>query len=412
MSDLETFAEKVRVWFSENLPPRVDGRPAGRRPSPSELTEARDVQCRLFEAGLAGLSWPAEFGGQGLTTDHERVFRDEAERFAVPDFGALRTTTYDVCGPVMLLHASEEFNRRHIPRILRGEELWCQFFSEPSAGSDLAAARTRADRSGADWELTGSKIWSTMADAAEFGMCLARTRWDVPKHEGLTWFGVATDSPGLTIQPLRQVVGGSDFCQELFDAVSVPDAERIGPVDGGWRVARSLLAFERSTGRAPVTQSGEAGLAGDLVALARRLDRHNDPWVQQQIGRVQAIDYLQGQLGHRVAQLAASGRAEAAAAASYAKLASGMGAAERATIALLVAGGDATMWEAGDPQGASTATSFVGSVAAGVAGGTNEMQRNAIAERILGLPREPSYDRDMPFSEVLLGAPEWRDRSR
>ena len=200
----------------------------------------------------------------------------------------------------MLAHASPDFLRRHIPKMLSGESVWVQFFSEPSAGSDLAGVQTRADRDGDRWILNGAKIWSTGAAYADYGMCLARTNWDVPKHQGLTWFAVRCDAPGVTVQPIREISGGEDFCQEFFDDVELSDDDVIGEVNNGWAVAQTMLIYERggapasgglSGGGLVAMQPAKRTLAPDLVDLARRVGRVEDPQVRQLIARAHINDY-------------------------------------------------------------------------------------------------------------------------
>ena len=255
MSDtisVEAFREQARAWLAENLEPigpvkaklrGVDNLTA------EDFPAERSLQRQLHEAGYAGITYPTEYGGQGLSAAHETAFLEEAAGYRMPDFGVLGGTTFLVCAPTMLAHATPEFLASHVPRMLAGDELVAQFFSEPSAGSDLAGVTTRADRDGDGWVLNGSKVWSSGAAHADWGMCLARTNWDVPKHRGLTWFAVPCHAPGLRIDPIMEINGDDEFCQEFLDDVRVPDADRIGEVDAGWSVTQTMLAFERGAGR-------------------------------------------------------------------------------------------------------------------------------------------------------------------
>src|SRR5882724_1728673 len=259
---VDEFRAKAREWLAANCA-RKDAAAIAATGSlrglheftKDEIDAERPKQKRLYEAGFAGITWPREFGGQGLSPLHERAFMEESRGYELPNFGIAGGTTFGVCAQVMLAHASDEFNREHFPRILAGDELWCQFFSEPVAGSDLAGVQTRATRDGDAWILNGAKVWSSWAHLADYGLCLARTNWGVPKHRGLTWFGVPINAPGVTLRVIRQINGGADFCEEFFDDVVVPDAERIGDVDHGWTVARTMLVFERGAraGEVPTT---------------------------------------------------------------------------------------------------------------------------------------------------------------
>ncbi len=221
---VEDFRQRARTWLEANLEKRPPGEvlARGRRDrTPEAMAVERGLQRKLYEGGFAGITWPKEYGGQGLTAAHERAFNEEAIPYRMPDLGAAGSVTFEMCGPTMLLHASPEFLQRHVPPVLAGDELWAEFFSEPVAGSDLAGVQSRATKDGDRWILNGSKIWSSGAYYADYGMCLARTNWEVPKHRGLTWFAVKTDKPGVTVQPIRQINGDAEFCQEFFDDVEL-----------------------------------------------------------------------------------------------------------------------------------------------------------------------------------------------
>ena len=413
--DLDGYRAKVREWLPANLERRDPSAPTLLRgfdhKTVEGIAEQRAIQRKLFDGGYAGITWPVEYGGQGLTPAHERVFAEEARPYLTPDFGVAGGTTFGICARTMLAHASPEFLRRHIPRILAGEELWVQFFSEPGAGSDLAGVTTRATRDGDQWILNGSKIWSSGAYYADYGMCLARTDWDVPKHRGLTWFGVKIDVPGVTVQPVREINGDAEFCQEFFDDVRVGDDEVIGEVNRGWTVTQTMLVFERGASGDEVPRpQGPRELAPDLVELARLAGRQGDPHVRQQIARAHVNDFAVAQLGQRIVGLIRAGRGDPAGIASYGKLAKGTCDPLRGRIAMDVGRGRALVWERGNVQGMKAATNYLNGRIMSIAGGTNEMQRNGIGERVLGLPREPSFDSNRPFNEVVRNAADWSGR--
>jgi alkylation response protein AidB-like acyl-CoA dehydrogenase len=409
--DLHDYRRRARAWLEANLDRRQPGDHHGAYPphwTPDRDRRERAIQRSMYEGGYTGITWPREYGGQGLTAAHEQAFNEEAREFRVAEFGILGNTTWGICVPTMLAHASPAFLARHVPRVLSGERLWVQFFSEPDAGSDLAGVRTRATRDGDRWILRGSKIWSSGAYYADYGLCLARTNWDVPKHRGLTWFAVKVDSPGVTVQPIPQITGSSEFCQEYFDDVELTDDDVIGDVDEGWSVARTMLVTERQVGARtkmrPVTASRQP--ASDMVVLARRVGRESDPGVQQLIARAHIGDVVQAELSTRVAQLGAARVADAASLASYSKLAAGTLVPERALIGVEIGRGAGLVWSEGS-EPSPVSVDYLGARGQSIAGGTNEMMRNVIGERILGLPREPSFDTDRPFSEVVRRAAEW-----
>jgi alkylation response protein AidB-like acyl-CoA dehydrogenase len=412
MIDVETFRAEAREWLAANLERRdPDEGPRLRgvnHKTTESITAERAIQRTLFDGGYAGITYPTEYGGRGLTPAHERAFNEEAQGYRLPDFGIAGGTTFGVCARTMLAHASPEFLRRHIPRILAGEELWVQFFSEPEAGSDLAGIRTRADRDGDRWILNGSKIWSSGAFYADWGMCLARTDWNVPKHRGLTWFAVPISAKGVIVQPIREINGDNEFCQEFFDDVELSDDDLIGEVNRGWSVTQTMLVFERGGGSEVVLSrpAGRRQLAPDLVALARANGRDQDPVARQLIAKAHTIDFAREQLvGRIMSHMKATGAN--AGIASYGKLSLGIYDPIRARIAMEIGRGSPLVWEPGDVGGMATSLNYLNSRIMSIAGGTNEMQRNGIGERVLGLPREPSFDTDKPFNEVLKNAQQW-----
>jgi alkylation response protein AidB-like acyl-CoA dehydrogenase len=416
---VDEYREQARQWLEANLPRKAAGGGAaaitalrGMHEFTKEQIDAeRPKQKLLFDAGYAGITWPVEYGGQGLSAVHERAFLEEADAFAMPNFGIAGGTTFGVCAQVMLAHASEDFKRRHLPRILSGDELWCQFFSEPVAGSDLAGVQTRAVRDGDTWVLNGAKVWSSWAHLADWGLCLARTDGSVPKHRGLTWFGVPVDAEGLTMRVIRQINGGADFCEEFFDDVVIPDAERIGEVDQGWTVARTMLVFERGArgGAVPTTALEPGPLAPDLVDAARAFGRTREPAARQLIARGHSLDYLRAVLNRRIAITLKQSGADAGIAA-YGKLAHGSFDSERAVLGMDLARGESIAWDQAEGAGASSAMTFLNGRINSIAGGTDQMQRNGISEQVLGLPREPSFERDKPFDQVLRDAANWDGR--
>lgn len=410
--DLTAYRKDARTWIEHNLE-YAPNRPARREIgyyTPEVMAANRALQRRVFEAGYAGITWPQAFGGQGLSEAYEVAFTQEAADFALPDFGPLTNTTFGICVPTMIAHASEDFLGWFVPKVLVGEALVCQFFSEPSSGSDLAGARTRADRDGEEWLLNGQKTWSTFAHLADWGLCLARTNWQVPKHRGLTWFAVPCHASGVSIRPILQMNETSEFCEDFFDDVKIPDFYRVGEVDRGWTAAQTMLVLERGAGRpADAASDGPAGpgpLAPDLVRLAVGARGTSQQMVRQLIAQAHSNDFMGRALTARIGQRAILGDLNTGNAA-YVKLFRGVYNPVRARIALEIGGTAAVAWNEAEPEGAATSTAYLNGRRDSIAGGTNEMQRNAIAERVLGLPRETSYDTQKPFDEVLRDARNW-----
>jgi len=415
-TDLEDFRRRARRWIRANLKPKTEA-PARTAPrtetkTVEEIAENRERQRRLYEGGFAGLSFPKEYGGQGLTEEYERVFKEESANFVTPDLGGAYAMTLGPIARSMTAHASAQMCRRHIPRMLSAEEIWCQLYSEPEAGSDLAGIRTTAVRDGEQWVINGSKIWTTGAYYSDWAMCLARTDWNVPKHRGLTWFAIPTSAQGVTIRQVPQIDGNAGFCQEFLDDVVVPADDVFGAVNDGWTVTQTMLVYERGGGT-PMTVGlapGERTLAPDLVELIRRVRRDQDSVARQALARAHINDFALAHLGRRLGrQLAASERPNPAVAA-YGKLASGTYAPIRARIAVEIGGTEALSWGPGQDRADEVAINYLNGRMVAIASGTNEMQRNGIGERVLGLPREPTFDSRRPFSEVIRSAREWDGR--
>jgi alkylation response protein AidB-like acyl-CoA dehydrogenase len=413
--DLDTYRQQARQWLSDNLETRDPAKPSHVRGGGNDTAEdylpARALQKKIYQAGYAGIDWPAEYGGQGLTRAHARVFAEEARGFQTPGLGHAGGTTYGPVGHTLLKHGSPEFMARHGPKILAGEELFVQLFSEPSAGSDMAGIMTRADRDGDDWVITGSKIWTSGAHYADYGMCLARTDWDAPKHRGLTWFAVPLRSAGVDVRPIREITGGAEFCQEFLDEVRVSAAEVIGEVDQGWAVAQTMLLVERGAGRDdPVNMPATEPQTIDpsVLRAADSAGRRQDPVARQAIAKIHIGDWARSQLGTRIGGLMQAGGKPPVGLVSYWKLSEGQRMPERARLLLEIGQGVPLAWEPGADGGDDVALEYLNSRVWSIAGGSNEMQRNAISEQVLGLPREPSFDKGKPFREAVHDARNWQ----
>jgi alkylation response protein AidB-like acyl-CoA dehydrogenase len=415
---LEEYRARVREWLAANLERRGRGENAPRAPgdaaedTPEHHDEQRALQRRLYEAGYAGITWPKQYGGQGLDPAFERVFNEEARGYVLPDLGIAGGATLGVCAPTMIAHASPPFLQRHVPRMLAGDEIVAQFFSDPDAGSDLAGVRTQAVRDGDRWILNGSKIWSSGAYYADMGMCLARTNWDVPKHRGLTWFLVPTRAPGVAVERIRQINGNSEFCQEFFSDVELTDDDVIGDVNDGWSVTQTMLLYERggNTARGDAGRAGSGGVRRDVLALVDDVAGAGDPAVRDLVARIHVDDLARAALGRRLVALMATDPRRAMNLASYAKLASGVYDPIRSEHMLRIAGDAAVAWDDEHGPGAAAALGLLNSRFLAIAGGTSQMQRNAIGERVLGLPREPSFDSTKAFRDVVRDSRHWSGR--
>jgi len=396
---VDEFRKKVRDWLAGHVPEKT---PDERFLQWDDEGVARDraIQRALWEGGIAGVNVPTEYGGLGLSLEHWQVFREEAGPYRMPEsFG----NAFNVVLPTLLAHGNEELKLEYIPRILKGETIWCQFLSEPSGGSDLAGLLTRAERDGDVWRLNGAKIWTTGGNYSDYAICLARTNPEVPKHAGLTMFIVPMDTPGITVVPLQLVDGTADFCQEFIDDVVIPAGNVIGEVDDGWRVATTLMVNERTAvgrgwslgGRTGESEDRGVELNGELLELARQRGRADDPQIRALVGEAWVLQAVQAQTVKRVSAAIRSGDLPGYAAAIL-KAMSGVTGPRLGEVEVEVAGTRAAAWDPDRPS----RSGFRRLSSHGIGGGTTEMQRNAIAERLLGLPREPSADRELPFNQL------------
>lgn len=407
VESVESFRRRARRWLAGAMAP-VPSDVAERGDEGRRAVE-RTLQRRLWDGGFAGICFPAAYGGLGLGVEHQRAFTEESLPYDMPF--SLNVPTLSILAATLIDFGTHEQKQRHLPAILRGEELWVQFLSEPSGGSDLAGCLTRADRDGDVFILNGSKIWSSAAHASDYAMCLARTDWDVPKHRGLTMFIVEIHQPGIQVDQIRQVDGSMEFCQEFFDDVAVPASDVVGDVDDGWTVASRLLAHERSAvgGASPYTSGRSVGHEHSgpdrsLADLAGDGGRSGDLRVRQLIAEAYVDQLVSGHLIGRITQGLASG-AMAPPAGSILKLFGATRVVRRSEIGLEVAGVDGVVW----PEGTASAGRSVGEAslsrqAMSLGGGSNEIQRNIISERLLGMPREPAPDRNVAYREVRKGS--------
>jgi alkylation response protein AidB-like acyl-CoA dehydrogenase len=400
---LSEFRARVRSFVAANLEPADPDHPR-------QLDEpaARALQATIFDAGLAGIAIPTEYGGAGLTHDHQKVWAEEVDDYVVP---VPLYVSIGMLGITLLDHGSETLKRRHVARILRGDEMWIQLLSEPSSGSDMAAVMTRATRDGDTWIISGAKTWSSRAGAADYGMCLARTNWDAPKHKGLSMFVVPLRHPGVTVEPIIGIEGGpAHFFQEFLDDVSVPADHLIGGENDGWSVAHSLLFHERNAtagvghGLGLGGGRGDGGVDGhgveDLVRYAMTARTLDDPAARQLIAEAYIAQQARAHANDRVGSGMRTGAFKGDWG-SLLKLGLALDTLRRGEIALALAGADGVIWDddtlsVPPPAGGR----WLGSRSISIAGGTNEMQRNIISERLLGMPREPATDRDVPFRDV------------
>jgi alkylation response protein AidB-like acyl-CoA dehydrogenase len=351
----------------------------------------------LADAGYATPSWPVEYGGLDAPTPVARAVARTLVRYKVPRF--TNVIGIDLVGPAILRWGTDEQKARFLRPIARHEEIWCQLFSEPGAGSDLAGLSTRAVRDGDRWVVTGQKVWTSLGDTAAYGLLLARTDPDVPKHRGITAFLMPMRQDGVTVRPLRQMTGDAEFSEVFFDEAAVDDSLRLGEPGDGWRVAVSVLLSERQA----VSGSG-AALPGtvtgrSVAALVRRHSPVADPVLRQRLVSAYMEDRIAQLTNQRAAARRRAGQ-PAGPEASITKLFFSEHSKRLQNLVVDLEGPAAVAWTEGDRWLASNSWAFLRAQSKTIAGGTSEIQRDILAERVLGLPKEPAVDRDVPWSEV------------
>jgi alkylation response protein AidB-like acyl-CoA dehydrogenase len=393
------YRAQVRSWLEEHKSeaPILSG--PGALEDEAEIIAARRAwQGKLAEAGLAGVTWPKEYGGQGMGPIDQVICNQEIARSRVP--GILDTIGVGMLGPTIIAHGSEEQKSRYLGSMLHGDEVWCQLFSEPAAGSDLAAVQTRARlQDDGSWRLTGQKVWTTNAQFASYGLLLARTDADVPKHKGLTMFVVPMDAEGVTVRGLRQISGEAEFNEVFLDDVALDQNAVVGGVGNGWGTALTTLMFERVT----IGLGGEGmGYSSTRFALAIARDEHArvDPEVRHQLGEISSELLAVRFTGYRTLTALQKGQIPGPEA-GLAKVTIVNGAVKAGDVIADVIGPDAL---SEDSEWAYMISFLPGLKSAG---GTEEILRNTIGERVLGLPPEPRLDKGIPFSELRSkeGAP-------
>jgi acyl-CoA dehydrogenase len=391
-------AEPVRVETRERLAERLVERTENDGPrtvlgaGSDDLEGGRAYLGLLSDGGWAVPAWPVEYGGMAATGDVLSMVQQELGRFAAPDLYPF-LVGLALVGPTLFEHGTDEQRARWLPSIKTGAEIWCQLFSEPDAGSDLAGIATRATRDGDEWVVDGQKVWTSRGHYARWGLLLARTDGTVPKHAGITAFGLDLRCPGVDVRPLRQMNGDTHFSEVFLTGARIPDRDRIGPVGGGWRVALTTLAYERGG----VASPGGAWLdEGRLVALAHELGVNDDPVVRQRLARVVVELRVAALTTRRARAQARAGRPGPEGSGLKLRASAAFREFTDAAMALLgpraVAGPGAIdgEWQ----------TLFLTAPSLSIRGGTDEIQRNIVGEHVLGLASEPRVDRDVPFDQL------------
>jgi alkylation response protein AidB-like acyl-CoA dehydrogenase len=382
------FRAETRAWLDANAVPKGSpddfsaGHFSGHIDANEYVKRCRWWQGQLYEGGWAGISWPKDFGGRGGKPIEEAIFAEEQGKWGVS--AGVFAVAHGMVAPTLMQHASREQQTRYLAPMLRGEELWCQLFSEPDAGSDLASLTTRADRDGDEFVVNGQKVWTSNAHNSEWGILIARTDADAPRHAGITYFVVDMATAGIDIRPLRQMNGEAHFNEVFLNDVRVPVENVVGEVNDGWKVAVTTLSNERAT------IAGGSGISDPdrILALARSLGRTDDPVFRQKFvtvwSRNETIRYLRMRSRTALSQGRRPGPEASVMKLAYARYVKQLG-----NLALEIQGPYGTLEHPDTYADGVLQQKFINAVQSSIGGGTDEIQRNIVGERVLGLPREP-----------------------
>ncbi|MEU6723646.1 acyl-CoA dehydrogenase family protein [Nonomuraea wenchangensis] len=396
MTSTDEFRARARAWLEQNAKPFDEAADYDLEGTAVPLEESKRFQKALWEAGFAGITWPKEYGGQGLGAAELIAFSEEAADFELPTGPFV--IGLGMPGPTILELGTEEQKKRYLPPLLKGEEIWCQLFSEPSAGSDVASLQTTATRTETGWIINGQKVWTSGAQHSDYGAIIARTDPSVPKHSGITMFIVDMRHPGVTVRPLVVATGHAPFNEVFFDDVEVSDDAVIGRVGEGWAAAVVMLRHERVTiGTGTRARSNPLGFDA-LLELARARDLDRDPAVRRRLALLYARESALGAYGRVLHEESIAG-VPIGARGSAAKLAGAEQALWAADLAQDILGADVAL---GGADLERVAMAIVAAPGNAVAGGTNEIQRNIIGERVLGLAKDPGVDRNTPYNKLKL----------
>jgi alkylation response protein AidB-like acyl-CoA dehydrogenase len=416
----EQLQAQTLAWLREYLPAGwIEAVDAEDTEKLAALRDGVDVDAwyvRMGEDGYATPTWPAEYGaGLSLTPGQARNVNAVLDRYEVPH--PYNILGIGMGGPTVLQWGTEEQKRRYLRPIATNQEIWCQLFSEPGAGSDVAGLATRAERDGDEWIVNGQKVWTTLAHLAKFGMLVARTNPDLPKHKGLSYFIVDMHAPGVEVRPLVQITGDAEFNEVFFTDVRIPDSARLGPVGEGWAVALTTLMNERVSLSGAGSVGGNIGGGDDIEGLIARHRPLRDPLARQRVAR----SYISARVIQWNNQRAAARRrsgAEAGPEGSITKLQQALHNQELQKLAVDLEGSDAMAWDGpalrrqtrvgrvaeADGTAAGVVRGFLRSQANTIEGGTSNIMRNILGERVLGLPKEPDVSRDLPWKDVPRSA--------
>mgnify|MGYP000944836950 FL=1 len=386
------FRAEARAWLEAHSHRRDshEGKSADHtRDLAGHMQACRDWQRVLYDNNWAGITWPKQYGGRGASAIQSAIFAEEMSQFDVAT-GAF-AVSIGMVGPTLIAHGTPDQQQKHLATILKGEEVWCQLFSEPGSGSDLASLGTRAVRDGDDWIVNGQKVWTSFGQFADYAILLARTDVDLPKHAGITYFILDMKSPGIDVRPITQITGVQHFNETFLTDVRIPHTNIIGEINAGWKGAQTTLMNERSH-----IGSGGTWSVDQLIQLAQQRGLSSDLNIRQGLAQAHARAETLRYMGFRMRTAMSQMRMPGPEALTL-KLAYANHWRLTAELATEILGAGAMLWADDAPEDNQWGQHLLGQFAIRIGGGTDEIQHNIIAERGLGLPREPQLDKDMPW---------------
>lgn len=400
-----TYRAKVRSWLDANATLRNPDASKANALDEAEgdvIAQAKAWQARKTDAGWACLRWPKEYGGQDATPIESVIFGQEEGRYDLPP--SIYGIGHGMLGPTIMAHGTDEQKERFLPNMVKGEEVWCQLFSEPDAGSDLAGLKTSAVRDGDDWIINGQKIWTTGAQYCKWGMLVARSDTNAAKHAGLTYFIVDMEDPGIEIRPIKQMNGQSGFNEVFFSDVRIPDSNRLGAEGDGWRVAITTLMNERSSIGGSM---GGGGGIKDLIKQAESVEINGRPAIEDGGVRRKIADFAVRRsglkyTGQRGLSALSQGQTPGPEA-SIGKLVAAVMGQEMGAFGMELQGAAGILSGDDNPGDVTFQNTYMAMPGLRLAGGTDEILRNIISERVLGMPGEPRIDKGKPFKDIPTG---------
>ena len=397
-ADETEFRERCRAFLKEHAT-GISREARGEDRGAGMMATAKAFQGALAAAGLAGAIYDTEYGGAGLTRAHERIWREEYGNF--PDMTSELTISHGMCLPVLNQFGTHEQKKAFLADNIAARTVWCQMFSEPGAGSDVASLQTKAELDGDEWVLNGQKVWTTLAHLSDYGVVIARTNPDAPKHAGISMFIMKMDAPGVEIRPIHQIDGGKHFNEIFLTDMRIPKDWLLGELNNGWNQATAMLMYERVAIGTGSTSGVSHPSADGLIAEAQRRGVISDPNMRQALMKLYSQETTKSLVAMRTRAELKAGKTPGPGG-SLGKLHGAVISRMMRSILGDLFGPDLVANQKGDKAeqwGRTLLTSF----SANIAGGTDEIQKNIIGDRVLGLPREPMVDKDMPFRDLKVG---------